>query len=57
MTANAEPIFWPEPLNVIEEEEKASRQRRILQFRHRIGECDVTHLILDSREEADQAER
>jgi len=52
MSAEAEPTCWPESIDEREDEESrfAVRRtgRRIVHFRHRIGEYDVTRLILES---------
>jgi len=50
MSVHAEPIFWPESFEESEGEMPTNTRRKIVQFRHRVGEYDVTRLILDSRE-------
>ena len=50
MSVHAEPIYWPESLEETEEEPTVARQQQIVQLRHRVGNYDVTRLILDSRE-------
>jgi hypothetical protein len=57
MSANAEPIFWPEPYDEIEDELPRVRRMKIIHSRHCLGDCEITHVILDSRDESEPAVR
>ena len=57
MSAEAEPIYRPESLDEHEDKESLPARRQILHFRHRIGDYDVTRVILDSTNGAKAAEK
>ena len=46
MSENAEAICWPEDHDEIERLQKHPTRRQIVHVRHRVGEYDVTRLIL-----------
>jgi hypothetical protein len=50
MSANAEPIYWPESLEVPETEDETPQKRRIMHSRYRVGKYVVTRLVLDARD-------
>ena len=50
MSASAEPIYWPEPLETPEPEDETHTKQRITYSRHRVGQYVVTRLVLDARD-------
>jgi hypothetical protein len=50
MSANPEPIYWPESLEVPETEDETPLKRRIMHSRYRVGKYVVTRLVLDARD-------
>ena len=51
MSVEAQPVFWPEREDEVEEQLPGRWRPRIAQIRHRVGEYEVTRLIFDSSDE------
>jgi hypothetical protein len=55
MSVHAEPISWPEAFEEAEDNHTRDEARRIVHVRHRVGEYEVTRLVLESRDESEAA--
>ena len=53
MSVTAEPISWPEAFEEPEDNITRDEARRIVHVRHRVGQYEVTRLVLETRDESE----
>jgi hypothetical protein len=54
MPVEADAVYWPEHLDKFEDGKPDPEKRRILHVRHRVGDYDVTRLVLGSVDELNE---